>query len=510
MDSVNNRSLFRRKSQAAREKVRQMGGVREPQGILASFEELMQVAGRNRTQNLMPQMMQQPRPVRFQQGGDIAMEALRQGTPEPSLGQQFSAMEALSMGQPVDIGATPTPRGPVDISARPTPRPRVEVPDVATMVREQLGDNEEAQAKFSNVVDAISNPEAEPEQIQEAVTSAVGVENTTDKYREVISQITGRDVPASATVDELNQAITGVALGGAIGGPRSVAERISNALLTGLQAERETAMGREAVEAQIALAELERSRRSPLEGLYSDSTSNLETKHFGTIPQFMPTLPGTLSGATPIIAGEQDRIIMTYNNAMDASDRLLELSAEAENLLTMEDVAGFEGSASRALSRAAAALPSSVADALGIDKDNPQASAAQRFDVIQRTLAAQLAPMLLGESGRTISDGDRARVARLLGIVSEDKEGLGLNIKDLVSGSFRSEAELLEAIREVNVILQQNRREVESEFEMLASRIPGLQIQRPEAPAATPAPATSAPGSTSIVLTEEDITQYGG
>ena len=57
MDSVNNRSLFRRRSQAARDKVRQMGRVQEPQGILASFQELMNVAGRDRTQNLMPQMM---------------------------------------------------------------------------------------------------------------------------------------------------------------------------------------------------------------------------------------------------------------------------------------------------------------------------------------------------------------------------------------------------------------------------------------------------------------------
>jgi hypothetical protein len=116
--------------------------------------------------------------------------------------------------------------------------------------------------------------------------------------------------------------------------------------------------------------------------------------------------------------------------------------------------------------------------------------------------------MLLGESGRTISDGDRRRVAELLGIVTDDKDGLGLNINGLASGAFRSEAELREAIREVNIILEQNRNSVESEFEMLASRIPGLQVERPEAPAA--APATSTPATTSIILTEEDITRYGG
>jgi hypothetical protein len=244
MDSVNNRSLFRRKSQAARDKVRQMGMVQEPQGILASFQELMEVAGRNRTQNLMPQMMQQAQPVRFQQGGDIAMEALRQGAPEPTLGEQIAANPAFA-------GVIPPQ---VDIAATPTPRPRVEVPDIASMVRQNLGDNEEAQAKFSNVVDTLSDPEAGEERVQEVLTENFGAPNTDEGMRRVVSQITGRELPESATVDELNRAMTGVALGGAIGGPRSVAERISQALLTGLEAQRETAAGREAFEQQITLA----------------------------------------------------------------------------------------------------------------------------------------------------------------------------------------------------------------------------------------------------------------
>jgi hypothetical protein len=242
MDSVNNRSLFRRKSQAARDKVRQMGMVQEPQGILASFQELMEVAGRNRTQNLMPQMMQQPQPARFNQGGDIALEALRQGAPEPTLGAQFAAVQQNAMAPQVDITATPTPRG------------RVEVPDISTLVRNNLGDNPEAQDKFTELETALTDPETTDEQRQAAITGAAGVENTKDGLRSVVSQITGREQPASATVDELNRAITGVALGGAIGGPRSVAERISNALLVGLEAQRETAAGRETFEQQLAVA----------------------------------------------------------------------------------------------------------------------------------------------------------------------------------------------------------------------------------------------------------------
>lgn len=238
MDSVNNRSLFRRKSQAARDAVRRMGGVREPQGILASFPELMNVV--------------MSRPARFQQGGDVAMEAFRQGMPEPSLGSQFAAIQAQSMRQPMDITATPTPRG------------RVEIPSVVDMVRRDLGDNEEAQAKFSEIIDTVSDPEASNEERQKVVTENFGAPNSPEGLRTVVSRITGQDVPASTTVDELNRAIAGVALGGAIGGPRSVAARISEALLTGLQAQRETAVGREQFEQQIAIAAARGTGEAPM------------------------------------------------------------------------------------------------------------------------------------------------------------------------------------------------------------------------------------------------------
>jgi hypothetical protein len=268
MDNVNNRSLFRRKSQAARDKVRQMGMVREPQGILASFPELMMAAGRGRPMMQQPQpMMQQP--VQLQNGGDIALEAFQQGAPEPSLGAQIAANPALAAVQPVDITATPTPRE------------RVEVPDIATMVRTNLGDNPEAQDKFSELEGALTDPETTDEQRKAAITSAAGVENTKDGLRSVVSQITGREQPASATVDELNRAITGVALGGAIGGPRSVAARISEALLVGLQAQRETAVGRERFEQEVRVAAAGRGRggasMSPLEP-YADAVRDLAGK----------------------------------------------------------------------------------------------------------------------------------------------------------------------------------------------------------------------------------------
>lgn len=559
MDSVNNRSLFQKRSTAARDKVRQMGGVQQPQGILASFQELMQVAGRNRTQNLAPQMMQQPQmpmpamqqpmvqPVRFQDGGPVEpeelsfMERVRQNTglaagafmPTQRFGaatlgaaglqgvaqNAMLAAETFLPSQRLDS----TPRqsfGPVDIAAAPTPREQV---DISALVRETIKDNPEAEKKFTDLEAAISNPEADDETIKEAVTSAAGVENTTDGLRAVVSKITGRDQPASATVDELNRAISGVALGGAIGGPRSVAARISEALISGLSVQRDTAVAREAFEAQIALAELERLSKNPLDALYGDKVKELNTEFFGDIPQYLPTLQGALSGLTPIIAGDKDRILSIYSTAMDDSDNLLGLTAESMALLDTGDVTGFQGSASRLATRAAAALPAGLAASLGIDPENQQVSAAQRFDVIQRVLAAQLAPMLLGESGRTISDADRQRVSQILGVAIDEKGGLDLN--NLGKAAFKSEAETRAAISEVQSILQRNRAAVESEFTMLAARIPRLQLERPgatsdpaaapttTAPAATPtttAPAAPAAPAASIILTEEEIPLYGG
>lgn len=273
MDSVNNRSLFQKRSTAARDKVRQMGGIQQPQGILASFQELMQVAGRDRTQNLAPQMMQQPQmptmqqpmmqpqpqqmpmmqpqqqPARFQDGGPV----------EPSFAERFGQNTMSSLGVIGDIFSPARRQAQAgvqgfDIAATPTPRARVEVPDIATMVKQNIGDNPEAQEKFTQLENALTDPNADDEARKAAITDAAGVENTREGLRDVVTQITGREQPASATVDELNRAISGVALGGAIGGPRSVAARISEALLFGLQAKRETAVGRERFEQEIAVA----------------------------------------------------------------------------------------------------------------------------------------------------------------------------------------------------------------------------------------------------------------
>jgi hypothetical protein len=308
-DEVYNRALFRRRAESAREKLREMGGVgpQGPRGIMASSPELMAAAMPRamtpQTTGPMPNMMApqmrpaaapmqaaalpnivpgmfpqqpqqqqqapqapyqtrqpapqpqpqpapmqpgqpkpQPQPIRLNQGGDIALEARRQGLPEPSLGAQIAANPAFAGIRAVDITETPTPRG------------RSTEGDVLAEVRAILGDNPEAQSRVDQLETTLSNPEATAEERQRAITTAAGVENDKEGLRSVVTDLTGEEPPANATVDELNRAIMGVSIGGAIGGPGSVAERISNAILQGLQVKRETAVGRERFGQELAVA----------------------------------------------------------------------------------------------------------------------------------------------------------------------------------------------------------------------------------------------------------------
>lgn len=258
MDNVNNRSLFRNRSGAAREKVRQMGRVQEPQGILSAFPELMRVAAPQRPMMQPQQMpmpaMQQPmmqpqQPVRFDKGGPV----------EPSFAERFGQNTMASLGAITDI-FSPARRQVqagvqgFDISATPTPRDPVKVPTVSDMIRQNIGDNPEALSKLDELETTLDNPDAGPDDKKTALTDAFGAPDTKDGLRDVVTKVTGREPSASATVDELNNAISGVALGGAIGGPRSAAARISEALLLGLQAKRETAAGRERFGQELAVA----------------------------------------------------------------------------------------------------------------------------------------------------------------------------------------------------------------------------------------------------------------
>jgi hypothetical protein len=151
---------------------------------------------------------------------------------------------------------------------------------------------------------------------------------------------------------------------------------------------------------------------------YADKATKIEAP-FGEFDVFATTLQGSA-------AGLQDRfknpkaVIAAYQREMDERNRIEGSLNRAQELLRTKggEITGLRGAGSRL----ASALGSALNVDTGIDQD--KLTPAQEYDNIMTQLAAELAPIILGESGRTISDGDRQRVAEALGFVV-DKASIG-------------------------------------------------------------------------------------
>ena len=548
-DPVRNRRLFRRKKEvAARNKLRELGNIG---GILSSSQELIDAAQEGFSPAIEQKMTGQGKVMTGQQPmGQVPMNQPMglSATPQAEKQQlEISVKQQENNGDPLKLQAggilsvSPIPgmsstgqligrtlkdtlapvnlRGAGDILGGDQKPVDITDPigtvyddailrqsrlkkngfDPTTVGKERgiseisdaLKGNKEANEKAATLQAALSSDDATDEEQQTAVTGAFGVENSKDGLKQILEYLEpGSKKPNK--VDELLDSITGVAVGGAIGGDRSMAKRISDAMLVGLEKKLEVESNRETNRDALLLAQIEAASES---SDYLDKTKSLETQHFGKVEQYLPTASKAKQGLRPLVV-DGEAIITRYNSLMDDSDRLLGLTAQADKLLERDDVAGIGGAAARFGEQTAAALPKSLATLFGLDKNN--LSAASEFDVIQRTLAAQLAPLLLGESGRTISDADRMRVAQILGVAYENVEGVGLSITGLTATTFVNKNQLKRAIEEVNAVLLKNRRQVDGEFQDLVGKA-GYETSKREDTEAV---------KSAIVLTEEDIEAY--
>lgn len=106
-------------------------------------------------------------------------------------------------------------------------------------------------------------------------------------------------------------------------------------------------------------------------------------------------------------------------------------------------------------------------------------SGATEFDVMHRFLAAKFAPIILGESGKTISDGDRKRVQEALGF---DANG------NFVKGYFKNADEIRASMDQVESILLKYDNVLNKEYSALVQgswvgtadglmSVPALQVQ---------------------------------
>ena len=295
---VENRALFAKKSSAARDKLMQMGGINPqqagiasmqgmaprpsapgPSGIMASSPELMQAAMRKAPVLPMQQGMapQQPAPM---------------PAPQPM---------PLPPSQPI-----PNIAGIPPVPTNQAPRPQPQKPGVRKMaeggepMRGRFGAPKDFKSAYEfgqkaattadprelgipaeaaeNVKRLAKQNEKDPESVGKALVKEIvpNDQRTGDTKKDLIkaAEASGiTDVPASATVDQLNKAIAGATMGAAIAGsyvnPNTGQElrptagaRIGQAAAQGLMLQRETAQQREAADQAMKLARAKAAGKS--------------------------------------------------------------------------------------------------------------------------------------------------------------------------------------------------------------------------------------------------------
>lgn len=136
-------------------------------------------------------------------------------------------------------------------------------------------------------------------------------------------------------------------------------------------------------------------------------------------------------------------------------------------------------------------------DGFGIDKfasqllDGADLSGRDIFTTKGRLLLAKMAPIILGESGRTISDADRIRVARSLGFevdsgVDQNGDPIFKGITGFDSRILQNPNTVMAAINETAALVRDRYEKIHSIYDQEMSRfnvnVPGLKSFAPNTP----------------------------
>jgi len=114
-----------------------------------------------------------------------------------------------------------------------------------------------------------------------------------------------------------------------------------------------------------------------------------------------------------------DRYRSKFENVGNKLVKLNEIAKSGE----LTGVEGLKGRIGDTLRGLGSVLGNEIADSL-LGGEHNFVSAGGQFDVQARLVLAEIAPWILGESGKTISDADRVRVARALGYEAKLEDGV--------------------------------------------------------------------------------------
>jgi len=128
-------------------------------------------------------------------------------------------------------------------------------------------ENPQLQQAAGQLNAAVTSDKVSPAEKADLVAGAVTNTSSREGRAEALAEMTGQKPSDDMSLDQINQAIAQAVLGGAIGGPGSVAERIADAMVKGLSVKRETATKREdqAFELRVAQAKAEKPAKEWLD-----------------------------------------------------------------------------------------------------------------------------------------------------------------------------------------------------------------------------------------------------
>ena len=218
--------------------------------------------------------------------------------------------------------------------------------------------------------------------------------------------------------------------------------------------------------------------------MYEKTSSPYKLTWFGTEDELQVTIPtaaGKMEGLFPVLQYEQ-KLIGAYEGSTARVQSMQALASAAREQLNRsgwgEEVAGFSSILSRGkdvvkawfVDESGAALEGvnpATAEYFNTEIATPEqiaaagsegVGAANSYDQYLRLLAIQMAPLLLGESGKTISNQDRKLVATALGMAEIGDTGQFR----WIGSSLTSEAQLHQRLDQLDLYLRKTQQSVDN------------------------------------------------
>ena len=222
----------------------------------------------------------------------------------------------------------------------------------------------------------------------------------------------------------------------------------------------------------------------------------------------VPTAYGRTKGiTTQMLANDKDLPAITneYTNKLDKIHQLDKGVNEALALVATGEATGGKAIIGRLFDGIKGAGGGKLLESVGFnEEDINKLSTAGQYERLHGVLAMQLAPILLGEAGKTISDADRVRVAQALGYEAQlINNNAVINLTGGAPKLFQSEADARQSLTLIQNVLRNRAKETHGEYRTFATGL-GMEFEERQADKNTQSALTAGSGF-KMVLGDDGI-----